>query len=273
MSTALTNSVRTPDGVALQYTLRGDARTNGPRIVLVHSLGLGRYVWDAVAERLARRAAVLTYDARGHGESDKPRGPYTLELFAGDLAALLDGVGWTDADVAGCSMGGCVALAFAQSYPQRVRTLGLVDTTAWYGPDAEKAWDERAQRAREQGLASMIDFQETRWFGDAFRAQHPEVVARARELFLANDVEAYAATCAMLGRFDLRPKLGTVRVPTTIVVGEEDYATPPAMARELHHGIAGSTFEEIAGARHLTPLQVPDVIGELLESVMLRERR
>jgi 3-oxoadipate enol-lactonase len=170
-------------------------------------------------------------------------------------------------------MGGSVALCFAENYPQRVRTLGLVDTTAWYGPDAEKAWDERAQRARENGLASMIDFQETRWFGEAFRAEHPDVVARARELFLANDLEAYAATCAMLGRFDLRPKLDTVRVPVAVVVGEEDYATPPAMAEQLHAGIAGSTLEVIPGARHLTPLQVPDVIAQVLESLIDRERR
>jgi 3-oxoadipate enol-lactonase len=267
------NAARTPDGVALRYTLRGDPKTSGPRIVLVHSLALSRYVWEAVAERLAAHAAVLTYDARGHGESDKPQGPYSVQLFADDLAALLDGVGWSDADVAGCSMGGSVALGFATSYPDRVRTLGLFDTTAWYGPDAEKAWDERAERARKDGLASLIAFQQTRWFGDAFRAEHPDVVQRASEIFLANDINAYAATSSMLGRFDLRAKLGTIRVPTAILVGEEDYATPPAMAQVLHEGIAGSTLDVIPGARHITPLQIPEVVASALESLIARERR
>jgi 3-oxoadipate enol-lactonase len=194
VSTTTLNTVRTPDGVTLRYTLRGDPKRDAPRVVLIHSLALSRYVWEAVAERLAAQATVLTYDARGHGESDKPKGPYSVQLFADDLAALLDSVGWGDAHVAGCSMGGSAALAFATGYPGRVRTLCLVDTTAWYGPDAEKAWDERAERARAEGLASLIGFQQTRWFGDAFRAEHPEVVERTSQIFVASDVDAYATS-------------------------------------------------------------------------------
>lgn len=265
--------MKTDDGVSLSYTLRVHRDPAAPRVALVHSLGLGRFVWEAVAERLTPEASVLTYDARGHAASDKPKGPYELPRFAADLAALLDAVGWDVANVAGCSMGGNVALCFAATYPQRVRTLGLVDTTAWYGADATRAWDERAQRALENGLGSMIDFQETRWFGDAFRAEHPEVVARTRELFLANDVEAYAATCAMLGRFDLRDRLASLRIPTAIVVGEEDYATPPAMAEQLHAGIAGSTLEVLPGARHITPLQAPDAIADRLRTLLARAAR
>jgi 3-oxoadipate enol-lactonase len=88
-----------------------------------------------------------------------------------------------------------------------VSAFGLVDTTAWYGPDAPRQWEERAQRALEQGLRSLVDFQVTRWFSERFRKDSPEAVQRAVATFLTNDVQAYAASCRMLGAADLRAVL------------------------------------------------------------------
>ena len=93
------------DGTRLAYTLR-DAGAAAPRVALVHSLAMDRTFWQPVADLLAPKASVLTWDCRGHGASDKPAGPYTVELFARDLADLLDYVGWPSALVAGASMGG-----------------------------------------------------------------------------------------------------------------------------------------------------------------------
>ena len=262
----------TSDGIELHYTLRGQANPAGPRYVLIHSLALNREVWAPVAERLAAGGAqVLTYDCRGHGASTRVPGPYTLDLFGADLAALLDAVGWRSTIVAGASMGGNVAQAFAIGHPERVETLGLIDTTAWYGADAPERWRERAQQAREQGLQALIGFQLTRWFSDQFRAEHPEVVQRFTEVFLANDLDCYAASCEMLGSFDLRPAIAGLPIPTAIVVGEEDYATPLEMARQLHEAIPDSTLEVLPAARHLTPLERPDEIAVVLAG--LADRR
>lgn len=255
------------DGTPLAYSLydRGPA---APRIALVHSLAMDRAFWRPVAERLAETASVLIYDARGHGQSGKPKGPYTVELFADDLADLLDHVGWDASVVAGASMGGCIALAFAIAYPARTRGLGLVDTTAWYGPEAPKAWAERAEKARTEGMQALLGFQTTRWFGDAFREQHPEVVQACVDTFLANDVPAYIETCRMLGACNKTDGLGSVRAPTAVIVGDEDYATPVAMAETLHKGIPGSTLTVLNGARHLTPLEVPDQIAAGLRGLL-----
>ncbi|MGE0630196.1 MAG: alpha/beta fold hydrolase, partial [Hyphomicrobiaceae bacterium] len=179
---------------------------------------------------------------------------------------LLTAVGWDKTVVAGASMGGCVSLAFAINHPAMTTGLGLVDTTACYG-DA-KAWDGRAQAAMGKGLASLIDFQTTRWFGDAFRDKNPGVVKASVDTFLANDLPAYAETCRMLGAADLRAGLSDIKVPTRIVVGEEDYATPVKMAEELHAGIKGSTFRVLPGARHLTPLEQPDTIADELKKLL-----
>lgn len=257
------------DGTRLAYALY-DHGPRSPRITLVHSLAMDRAFWLPVAERLAPRASVLVHDCRGHGRSGKPEGPYTVELFADDLADLLDHLGWERAAVAGASMGGCIALAFAAAYPGRTTALGLIDTTAWYGPEAPRQWEERAGKAKREGMAALLGFQTTRWFGDAFRARRPEVVQACVETFLGNDVDAYVETCRMLGACNLTAALPSLRVPAAIVVGEEDYATPIAMAETLHGGIAGSTLTVLEGARHLTPLEDPDRIAAALLQLLER---
>jgi len=257
----------TRDGTRLVYDIQGRG-TDG--IVLVHSLAMDRRFWQPVAERLAVDMPVITYDCRGHGQSDKPQGPYTVELFARDLADLLDQIGWTSARVAGASMGGCIALAFAAAYPTRTSALGLIDTTAWYGAEAPKQWAERAARAAKDGMSALVEFQTTRWFGDTFRMQRPDVVKDSVDVFLRNDVAAYVETCKMLGAADLRAALPGMTMPTAIVVGEEDYATPVAMAEALQRGIKGSTLTVLKGARHLTPLEMRDRIAQELRALAER---
>lgn len=253
------------DGTQLSYRLLG----SGPkRIALVHSLAMDQSFWLPVAERLAGDASVLIYDCRGHGASDKPAGPYTTELFARDLSELMTHIGWPSAVVAGASMGGCVSLAFAAQFPQRTNGLSLIDTTAWYGADAPVQWEGRAARAISEGLKALVEFQVTRWFSEAFRKSHPEVVKNCLEVFLANDVPAYAETCRMLGAFDLRAALPGITCPTTVIVGEEDYASPVAMAEALRDGIANSRLVVIDKARHLTPLEVPDIIASELTKLL-----
>jgi 3-oxoadipate enol-lactonase len=260
----------TRDDVRLAYTGAGPAKPEPetPRIVMIHSLALDASVWARVEPLLADSAEVLRYDCRGHGRSDKPAGPYSIEQFGDDVADLLDQVGWDDAVVVGCSMGGCVAQAFAARHPQRVRGLVLVDTTDWYGADAPTTWRERAAVARRDGLAGMAAFQTTRWFGDAFREANPEVLELAMAVFTANDIEAYAATCAMLGDADLRGQLDGVDYPVAILVGEEDYATPVSAAEGLQSRIPGATLAVIPKARHLTPLEAPDVIADAIRTVI-----
>jgi len=252
----------------LSYTIHPAGVPNAPRMVLIHSLALDKSIWDGVVAELAGRAEILTYDCRGHGRSIREGAPFTMELFAGDLAELLDHIGWSNALVAGCSMGGCVAQAFAGQYPSRVSAMVLIDTTAWYGEDAPRVWRERAAAAQSKGLAGLADFQVKRWFSDAFLTAHPEVVKATMKVFLANDLDCYAASCVLLGDADLRPFLPAFRMPATIVVGEEDYATPLAMAQQLHEAIRGSTLTILPKARHLTPIECPDQIASQLLSCL-----
>jgi pimeloyl-ACP methyl ester carboxylesterase len=257
------------DGTRIGYSLYGDPR-NPVRVALVHSLAMDRHFWTPVVERLLPRAAVLAIDARGHGLSGKPAGPYTVPLFAQDLRDVIAALGFEGALIAGASMGGCVALQFAATYPDAAIAAGLIDTTAWYGETAASDWNARAEKAESGGLPPLVDFQATRWFSDAFRAAHPEVVQQCVDTFLRNEVAAFAATGRMLGAFDGRALMRDVRMPACVIVGEEDYAATPAMARALNEGIADSTLVEIPKARHLTPLETPDVVARELHALLDR---
>jgi 3-oxoadipate enol-lactonase len=260
----------TSDGCSIAFTLRPAGTPAAPRVVLIHSLALDGSIWDRVAAKLSGDAAILTYDCRGHGRSGRQAVPFTTDLFARDLAELLDHLGWQNTAVAGCSMGGCVAQSFAGLYPSRCSALGLIDTTAWYGPEAPKNWRERAAATRSKGLAAMTDFQSTRWFGDQFRATHPDVVEATNRIFLANDLDCYAATCIMLGDADLRHYLPSLRMPVAVIVADEDYATPVTMSQQLHQAIPGSTLTILPGARHLTPIECPDQIAAQLLTLFHR---
>src|SRR5690348_12279398 len=124
---------KTSDGCTIAYTIHPARNLNAPRMVLIHSLALDSSIWDWVVAKLDGRAEILVYDCRGHGRSERQAIPFTTQLFARDLRELLDHVGWPAALIAGCSMGGCIAQAFAAEYASRVSALALIDTTAWYG--------------------------------------------------------------------------------------------------------------------------------------------
>lgn len=261
-STQTTGFAQTRDGIRLSYRILPGQGAG--RCILIHSLAMDKHFWEPTVAALAGAAEVLIYDCRGHGVSGKPAGSYTTAQFADDLADLMDHVGWRSAVVAGASMGGCIALAFAAAYPSRVEGLGLFDTTAWYGENARQAWAERADKARTAGLKALVGFQKTRWFSDGFREANPEIVDAAVATFLANEIDAYVATCNMLGAADLRGALPEFTFPCRVVVGTEDYATPPQMARVLADNIAGAKLTILPGARHFTPLEVPAIIADNL---------
>ena len=264
--TSSTGNAAAPDGASIAYTLHAAQPRSGsparPRIALIHSLALDRSFWNDVVPLLTAHADVLTFDCRGHGQSAKVKVTYTAELFAGDLASLLDHVNWPSAVIAGCSMGGCVAQAFAGVYPDRAKALAVIDSTAWYGPTAPKDWRERAATAATKGLAALSAFQATRWVSDSFREAHPDVVRAHMDVFLANDVDCYRATCEMLGDADLRHYQASMRMPVSVIVGEEDYAAPVAMSEQIQKAVAGATLSVLSNVRHLTPVECPAVIAE-----------
>ena len=167
-------------------------------------------------------------------------------------------------------MGGCVAIAFGGAYSGRTEGLGLVDTSAWWGPTAPQDWRARAEGAAKDGLSPMVPIQLGRWFSDQYRETHSDVMNEITRVFLASDVGCYQSSCAMLGETDLRETAKSLLLPVAIVVGQEDQATPLAMSRTLHELIPHSTLTIIPSGRHLTPIEFPAEVASALRDLARR---
>jgi len=254
------------DGAQIAYRLH---KGTGPaRILMIHALAMNGAFWGEMLPSLLEFGDVLTPDCRGHGNSTKAPGPYSVEQYADDMADLLDHVGWDNANVAGASMGGCVAQAFAGRYPGRITGLGLIDTTAGYGAAAVSAWEERGQKALAGGMAALLDFQLSRWVTPAFRDAMPPSLTQAVATFTANSPTTFIEVCRMLGRADTNAVLAGIHVPTAVVVGEEDYATPVVAAQNLAANIPGAELYILPGYRHFTVLECPGLVAEKLRHAL-----
>jgi 3-oxoadipate enol-lactonase len=229
----------------------------GDPVVLLHPLALSGELWRPLAAALGDEFDVLSLDLRGHGASGWDGQPFTIEDMALDVAEVLDALGLGAVGVLGMSMGGSVGVTFAGLFPERVRSLVLADTTAWYGENAVAAWAERAERAAATPRAEQLPFQIDRWFSPAFLERDPVEVERVTRIFLRTDSRAHAAASVAMGALDSRRLLPSVRATTLVMVGEDDYATPPAMAGELAGGIPGATLLLLPGLRHMSLVERP----------------
>jgi len=251
------------------YFLEGPAKA--PVVVLAHALGATLRLWDAQAEALSGRYRILRYDVRGHGESEVPPGPYTVEQMADDLRELLEALGIFEVHVVGLSMGGCIGMAFAAAHPDLVKGLVLCDTTACYGPEAKPRWDERIRIAETGGMTEdLIEKTMEIWFTQAFRAEHKDRVDRVRAMLRHTDPRGYAGAVRALAAVDLRARLRAIRCPTLVVVGEKDPGTTPAMARGIQESIAGSRLLVIPGAMHCSVMEAAAVFNRELLGFLSR---
>ena len=246
------------------YRLEGPA--GAPVVTLTHPLGATLALWDDHVPALTKQYRVLRYDVRGHGGSEVPPGPYTLEQMSDDLFALLDSLGIAETHFVGVSMGGLIGMMAALGQPTRIKSLVLCDTTACYGPGVRPMWEDRMRVAESDGMTStLVDRTMAIWFTEAFRTKRPEAVERIAGMLRMSDPRGYAAAIRAIGFVDLTERIGAIRSPTLVVVGEQDPGTPPAMARAIHERIAGSGLLVLPGAMHCAVVEdVPRFLPALL---------
>ncbi len=224
-------------------------------MVLSNSLGTDHTLWEFQVAAFSHQRAVWQYDTRGHGDSDKPPGDYSIDRLGRDLVAIIDATGAGRVDLCGVSIGGLTALWVALHAPDRVRRVVLANTAAQIG-DAGM-WSARITTVRTEGLGGLADATMTRWFTPEFRAARPEVVARFHATIAQADAAGYAGCCAALRDADLRALVSQVACPALVITGRRDPATPPAQGRWLAEQIAGARLVELDAA-HLSNVERPD---------------
>lgn len=247
-------------GCVHRYQLAG--RDDRPALLFANSLGSDLRIWDDLAERLSGRFKIIRYDHRGHGLSDAPPAPYSLEALAGDVIALLDHLEIAQALLCGVSVGGLIAQAAAVKYPERVRALVLSDTGARIG--SFQAWQQRIEMIQSGGVSSIEQMTMERWFSASFRARRPADLRGYANMLRQTSAEGYVGTCAALRDGDLRAAVKNIRCPTLVVCGAEDIATPPELGRALAGLIPGAKFSLIEAAAHLPCVEQPAAMEKTL---------
>ena len=248
------------NGVDINYELTGAERA--PVVVLSHSLGCSLAMWDGQMAALTDRWRVLRYDTRGHGQSGVPAEPYSIGQLADDVVALLDALELETVHFCGLSLGGTIGQTLALQHRKRLASLILCATASHLPPP--HLWQERAAMAREQGMVAVGDAVMERWFTEGFREQEPARAAAIRQLVVDTAPDGYANCCLAIRNFDVRDAVREIELPTLVIVGADDPATPPSMAQVMAERISGARLEVIEDAAHLVNIQQEAAFNDAL---------
>ncbi len=264
------------NGVALHVE---DTGGNGPPVLFSHGLFLDARTWDGQVEALRPRFRCIAYDHRGQGRSGTaPGGSIGLATCTADAAALIEALGVGPCHFVGLSMGGFVGMRLAAERPALLRSLALVETAA----DREPAWKRPQYRAmalvaRWLGTGALAGRLMPVLFGQSFLRDPARAaeVARWRAHLAGSRRDLWrAARGAVVEREGLEDRLPRIALPTLVVVGEEDVATPPARAERLAAGIPGARLVRIPRAGHTAPVEAPGAVtaalADFLEAIEAR---
>ena len=254
----------TSDGSKIHYT---DTGGDGAPVLLLHAFPLNAGMWQPQIDSLGDKYRMIALDFRGFGGSEAKGGQssFTVENLADDAKALLDELGIDQVVLAGLSMGGYVALAFMRKYSDRVKALVLADSKA--EADAQAALEKRTsqqQMVASEGTAGLIKALPGALLGATTQDKKPDVVAEAAALMDNSPAGFIGALEAMKTRPDSTEILSSFKVPTLVIVGEEDGVTPPDLSRKMHEHIGGSQLVVIPEAGHLSSLESPEVFNGAL---------
>ncbi len=252
---------------ANEIKLYYEAAGQGQTLAFIHGLGSSTRDWERQIPAFSQDYQVVAFDLRGHGQSDKPAGPYTIQMLAGDLAGLLDGLQIDSAHLVGISLGGAVGLQFALDHPARVRSLALVNSGPSLGGTLEQARQEIERRVgivRQLGMRAMGQNLAQNLFPDAQQAAMRETFI---ERWAENDPDAYIeATRSMLG-WNVTPQLGSIHSPTLVLVSEKDY-TPLAAHQAYAALLPDAQLMVIPNAHHAAPVERPDEFNAALRGFL-----
>jgi 3-oxoadipate enol-lactonase len=241
------------NGIQMNYELSG--KKGAPVVILSHSLSSSLVMWNPQMDALNPYFQVLRYDTRGHGNSDAPSGAYTLDLLADDVIKLLDGLGMDQVHFVGLSMGGMIGQCLALNHSNRLKSLVLCDTAAVFPPESQPIWEERLDKARKKGMEALFEETMERWFTPTFLKKNSPIVKLIREQILATPAVGYIGCAEALRRLNYLDRLPEIKIPTLIMVGEDDPGTPVSASEAIHKRITNSKLVVLPSARHLSNVE------------------
>ncbi len=254
-------------GLKFHYEVSG--RPGAPWLVFSNSLMTDLTIWDAQCRAFRDGYRILRYDQRGHGQTPPPAGASTFDQLTDDLEALCDHLQIERAVMIGISMGGVTALRLAQRSPARVAGVVACDCQSFSPATSMTVWEERIRIACESGMGGLVSPTIVRWFRPAFIDRNGPGLDEVRRMIAATPLDGFVSCARALQSFDIRPQFAQISAPTCFIVGDGDSVLPTVM-REMHRGLAGSYFAQIAEAGHLPNVEQPATVNHTIQAFLIQ---
>ena len=236
---------------------------DAPVIIFIHGFPLNKSMWNGQVEALKDNYRVITYDIRGHGNSDPGIDDFSIELFAIDLLRLMEKLKIEKSILCGLSLGGYIALNAVLKYPDRFDGLILNDTQCI--ADTAEIKENRCAaiiRIKEKGVEQYADETIKNLFASESIIKKGNVVAEVKEMIINTPKLTLSNTLhALAERKETCSRLQEINIPVLIMVGKEDKITPIAAAQQMHELIKNSRLQIIPHSGHLTNLENPQAFN------------
>jgi 3-oxoadipate enol-lactonase len=238
------------DGAALNVSVEG--RSDAFPLMFSNSLGTDLHMWDEQAKALAKHFRVIRYDQRGHGKSSAPEGPYSIDRLARDVLAILNALDLPRVHFCGLSMGGMTGMWLARYAPDRFERLVLANTAP--KSQTPDSWNMRIRTVMTKGMEAIADTVLNIWFTKEFRERDPKTVATMRATLVGTNPQGYVRCCAAIRDMDQRWPIADIRLPTLIIGGKGDNATPFKESEFMASRIAGAELAPLS-AGHISNVE------------------
>jgi 3-oxoadipate enol-lactonase len=246
-----------------------DGSDDAPALILGHTLATSRQMWRAQIAHFSPHHRVISFDMRGHGESAAPDFPYSLEMLADDVVAVLDAIGVErPAAYVGISIGGMIGQALGLRHPKRFSALVLCSTAGRTPPEAKPTLDQRIEAVKSGGLGGQVQPTLERWLSAEFRAKDPDTTKWVADMIRGTPAAGMIGCLHAIKALDYQEQLKQIALPTLIIAGEKDPGTPVAAMQAIQAQIAGSQLSVIPGCLHQTPIEAPDAFNRLVEQFL-----
>jgi len=256
----LTKQFVAGDGCRIAY--RFDGAEAHPLLVLSNSIATTHRMWDRQIDELSQAFRVLRYDTRGHGGSDAPAGPYSLDRLGCDVLELLDGLEIDQAHFCGLSLGGFIGQWLGARAPERIDRLVLSNTSAYLGPAPQ--WDALIRTVLDgRDMSAMAEMFMGNWFPQRMFTQQPDVVDEFRTMASATSPEGLAGCFAAVRDADLRRTNTLIEVPTLVIGGTDDSVTLASHSEQIADAIPGAQLAILPGV-HMLNVERPGKFMGLL---------
>jgi 3-oxoadipate enol-lactonase len=250
------------NGTELYYELSGSE--GAPWLILSHSLACTVRMWDPQVAAFQDRYRILNYDMRGHGASAAPAGPYSFDMLADDVLALMKALGIQRATFMGLSIGGMIGQTLALRQPAAFERMVLADTGHTQTPETLKQWEERIRVAETQGMKPLVPSTMERWFTPAFRERAE--AKKIAEIVAATPVNGYVGCSRAIMKLDTTARLKDIRLPLLAITGEADGAA--AGTRYIGEHVPGAKFVSIAQAAHIANIEQAEKFNQALRAFL-----